>query len=135
MHQPEFSIMLTGSSTRVCVCVQIRPPHLPPFFPFLGPLLWHMEVPRLGIESELQLPAYTTATAMLNLSCPTPQLTATLGSLTHSVRPGIEPTSSWILVGFGNSVLSISTVQHGDPVTHTCADHHPINIKRSVRSY
>jgi len=27
-----------------------------------------MEVPRLGVESELQLPAYTTATAMLNLS-------------------------------------------------------------------
>ena len=24
---------------------------------------WHMEVPRLGVESELQLPAYTTATA------------------------------------------------------------------------
>ena len=30
----------------------------------LGPHLWHMEVPRLGVESELQLPAYTTATAM-----------------------------------------------------------------------
>ena len=36
-----------------------------PFF-FLGP--HHMEVPRLGIESELQLPAYTTATAMWDLS-------------------------------------------------------------------
>ena len=31
---------------------------------FLGLHLWHMEVPRLGVESELQLPAYTTATAM-----------------------------------------------------------------------
>ena len=30
---------------------------------FLGPHLWHMEVPRLGVKSELQLPAYTTATA------------------------------------------------------------------------
>ena len=30
---------------------------------FLGPYLRHMEVPRLGVESELQLPAYTTATA------------------------------------------------------------------------
>ena len=28
----------------------------------------HMEVPRLGVESELQLPAYTTATATLDLS-------------------------------------------------------------------
>ena len=37
-------------------------------FLFLELYLWHMEVPRLGIESELQLPAYTTATAMQNLS-------------------------------------------------------------------
>ena len=29
---------------------------------FLGPHLRHMEVPRLGVELELQLPAYTTAT-------------------------------------------------------------------------
>ena len=33
------------------------------FFDFLGPYLWHMEVPRLGVKSDLQLPAYTTATA------------------------------------------------------------------------
>ena len=31
---------------------------------FLGPYLRHMEVPRLRVESELQLPAYSTATAM-----------------------------------------------------------------------
>ena len=31
------------------------------FLPFLGLLLWHMEVPRLGVELELQLPAYATA--------------------------------------------------------------------------
>ena len=28
-----------------------------------------MEVPRLGVESELKLPAYTTATATWDLSC------------------------------------------------------------------
>ena len=33
------------------------------FFFFLGPHLLHMEVPRLGVESELRLPAYTTAIA------------------------------------------------------------------------
>ena len=33
-------------------------------FVFLGPHLWHMEVPRLGVETELLLPAYTTTTAM-----------------------------------------------------------------------
>ena len=35
---------------------------------FLRPLLRHMEVPRLGIELELQLPAYPTDTATLDLS-------------------------------------------------------------------
>ena len=33
------------------------------FFSFLGPHLQHMEVPRPGVESELQLPAYPTAIA------------------------------------------------------------------------
>ena len=35
---------------------------------FLGPHLWPMEVPSLWVDSELQLPAYTTATAMQDLS-------------------------------------------------------------------
>ena len=34
------------------------------FLVFLGLLLKHMAVPRLGVELDLQLPAYTTATAM-----------------------------------------------------------------------
>ena len=34
------------------------------FFFFLEPYLQHMEVPRLGVQSELQLLAYTAATAM-----------------------------------------------------------------------
>ena len=38
------------------------------FFFFLGPHLQHMEIPGLGIELELQLPAYTTATATWDLS-------------------------------------------------------------------
>ena len=32
------------------------------FFVLLGPQPWHMEVPRLGVELELQLPAYARAT-------------------------------------------------------------------------
>ena len=41
----------------------------PPFFlVFLGPHLWQMEVPRLGFETKLQLPSYTTATAAQNPS-------------------------------------------------------------------
>ena len=38
------------------------------FFSFLLPQLQHMEVPRLGGRSELQLPVYTTAAAMLDPS-------------------------------------------------------------------
>ena len=38
------------------------------WFCFLGPHLWHVEVPRPGVESELQLPAYPTATATWDLS-------------------------------------------------------------------
>ena len=33
------------------------------FFGFLGLHSWHMEVPQLGVESELQLLAYATASA------------------------------------------------------------------------
>ena len=36
---------------------------------FLGPHLWHVEVPRLGVESEMQLPAYATATARPDQRC------------------------------------------------------------------
>ena len=35
---------------------------------FLWLHLWHMKVPRLGVESEQQPPAYTTATAMQDSS-------------------------------------------------------------------
>ena len=53
-----------------------------------------MEVPRLGVKSELQLPAYTTATATPDPGCVWANTTAHVnaGSLTHWARPGIEPT-------------------------------------------
>ena len=51
------------------------------FFCILGPHLWHMEDPRLGIKSELQLPTYITATATQNQSCICDLHHA--GSLTH----------------------------------------------------
>ena len=38
------------------------------FFFFLGPYSWPMEVPRLRVESELQLPACTTVIAVQDLS-------------------------------------------------------------------
>ena len=39
------------------------------FFCFLGPRPQHMEVPRLGVKSELLLPAYTRAIATQDPSC------------------------------------------------------------------
>ena len=39
------------------------------FLVFLGPHPQHLKVPRLGVELELQPPAYTTATAMWDPSC------------------------------------------------------------------
>ena len=38
------------------------------FFFFLGPHLQHMEVPRLGVESQLELQAYTTTMSTRDLS-------------------------------------------------------------------
>ena len=73
----------------LCVCV------------FLGLYPQHMEVLSLGVESELQLPAYATATATQDPShiCDLYH-SSRCESLTHWARPGIEPESSWILVGF-----------------------------------
>ena len=55
------------------------------FFHFLGLHLWHIDVPRLGAESELQLPAYATATTMQELICVCGYTTAhsNAGSLTQ----------------------------------------------------
>ena len=61
----------------------------------------HMEVPRVGVKSELQLPAYATARATRDLSCIfNLHHGNAAGSPTHWARPGIEPASSWLLVGF-----------------------------------
>ena len=37
-------------------------------FVFLGPHPWHVDIPRLGVELELQMLAYATATEMQDLS-------------------------------------------------------------------
>ena len=75
-------------------------------FLFRGSYLLYMEVPRLGVKSELQLLAYTTATPTTDAATwdprclwPTPQLLQRQ-ILTHWMRPGIKPTASWILVRF-----------------------------------
>ena len=61
-----------------------------------------MEIPKLGVESEVQLPAIATATATQIQAVSVTYTTAhgNAGSLTHRARPGIKPASSRILVGY-----------------------------------
>ena len=75
------------------------------FLSFLGPRLLHMEVPRLGVELKLYLPAYTTARAIWDPSrnCKLHHSWWQRRLLYPWARPRIEPTSSWILVGFVNA--------------------------------
>ena len=93
------------------------------FFSFFLQLhLQHVEVPRLGVNMELQLPAYTTATATPDLShiCHLHHSYRNARSLTQWARPGIEPTSSlilcWVLNHLshnGNSIKHISQLLDG----------------------
>ena len=71
-----------------------------PFFVFLGSHPWHMEVSRVRVELELQPLAYATATLNPSCICDLYQTHSTARSLTHWVRPGIEPVFSWMLVIF-----------------------------------
>ena len=74
---------------------------------FLRLHLRHMEVLRLGLESELQLTACATATAVEIWATSATYAAAhsNARSLTHWPRAGIKPTSSWILV-WGSLPLS-----------------------------
>ena len=71
------------------------------FFFFLGVHLQHMEVLRLGVESEHCWP--TSQLQQLGLPAASVAYAAAYGnarSPTHWVRPGTDPPSPWILVGF-----------------------------------
>ena len=61
-----------------------------------------MEVPRLGVESELQLLTCTQPQQLGIWALSVTYITAqgNSGSLTHWARPEIEPVPSWIQVGF-----------------------------------
>ena len=74
-------------------------------FCFLGPHPGHMEIPRLGVQSELQLSDYVPQPQQCQIwavsaTCTTAHSNSR--SLTHWAKPGIEPASSWILVRFVN---------------------------------
>ena len=63
-----------------------------------------MEVLRIGVESELQLrPTPQPQQHQIQAASVTYTIAhGNAGSLTHRVRSGIEPSSSWILFGFIN---------------------------------
>ena len=67
------------------------------FICFLGPHLWHVEVPRLTVESELHLRAYSTTTAVQDPSC--------VSDLHHSLQQGqiCNPLSK---VGYQGQILN-----------------------------
>ena len=81
------------------------------FFFFVGLHLQHMEVPRLGVQSKLRAPAYTTAAVSWDLSrvCNLTTAHSNARSLTHGARPGIKPETSWFLVGFINHCAMTGT--------------------------
>ena len=86
----------SGNSLQFYLCIYFY------LFVFLGQHLRHMEIPRQGVELELQLLACTTATATSDLRrvFDPYQAHGNAGSLTHWERPGIKPASSQILVRF-----------------------------------
>ena len=59
-----------------------------------------MEVPRLGVQSELQLPVYATATATLDPSHICDH--SSQQGLNPLSRAGVEPTPSGMLIEFFN---------------------------------
>ena len=66
--------------------------------------LCNLEVPRLGIQLELQLLAYTKVTATPDPSCVCDPHHSSPQCWIHWVRPGIKPPTSWILVRFVSAV-------------------------------
>ena len=73
------------------------------FFFFLGPRPWHMEGPKPGVELELQPCQPAPQPQQHGIQADSATYTTAHGnarSLIHWARPGIEPTSSWILVRF-----------------------------------
>ena len=77
--------------TQICITVSFCCTQV-----FLGMHLWHMEVLRLGVELELQLPAYATATATPDLSsvCSLHHSSQQCRILNSLSKAKDEPTSS-----------------------------------------
>ena len=81
------------------------------FCHFLGPLLQHMEVPRLGPnQSYSHRPTPEPQQRKIQASSATyTTVHGNARSLTHWARKGIEPTTSWLLVRFVNHWATTGT--------------------------
>ena len=69
-------------------------------FVFLGLQPWHMEVPRLGLNRSSSCQSMPQPLQIRGASATHTRAYGNAGSLTHWARAGIEPMSSWVLVGF-----------------------------------
>ena len=96
---PSLSLLQSQSPGHLCLLCLSRCNFFFFFlFCFLGAHPRHMEVPRLGVQLELQLLAYTTATATPDLSGVCDLHHGSCGNAGSLARPGIKPSPSWILV-------------------------------------
>ena len=85
-------------------------------FVILGLYLRHMEIPKLGIELELQLPAYTTGTAARDLSqfCNLHHSSQQCRILSLLIKDrNWTLATSWLLIGFINHWATMGT-PHSD---------------------
>ena len=73
------------------------------FFVFLGPYLRHMEVPKLGVKLELQLPAYATTTA-------TPDLHTAASSTYTTAHCNARSLTHWAVQGSNCILMDISQI-------------------------
>ena len=80
-------------------------------FVFLGPHLQHMEIPRLGVNWNCSYrPMPQPQQCGIQATCVTYIIAHwNAGSLTHWERPGMESTSSWILLGLVNHWAMMGT--------------------------
>ena len=85
-------------------------------FLFLGPQLHHMEVPRLGVESALQLLAHATATATSNLSW---IYDLHHSSQQHRISDPLSKARDWIRTLTDTSRILCCTTR-GTPLTFEC---------------
>ena len=81
-----------------------------------------MEFPRLWVELELQLLAYTTAHS-------------NVGSSTYSARSGIEPETSWFLVGFVSAVPQWELPTFLFPHLKQCTNHLEFLLQGMTHTY